>query len=142
MNTPQITSSLLLFMAAHVFWSGMLYALLTAVRAPDIWRIGLREDGSNPLAKLEPKISANLKNQFEWPMFFHLACIVAIMQPQLEFSSFSLWAWLFIIGRALHSVVHIFLFSANAVRVRGLVFILNFIAVCALWVGLVNQHFF
>jgi hypothetical protein len=52
-------------MAIHVAWTAFLYALLTIARAPAVWGIGRRADGGNPWATLEPRISANLRNQFE-----------------------------------------------------------------------------
>ena len=58
-------------MAAHVALAAFLYVLLTVVRAPAIWGMGRAPDGSNPFARIEPRISANLSNQFEWPLFFH-----------------------------------------------------------------------
>lgn len=120
---------LLIPMAAHVALAALLYVLLTVARAPAIWGIGRRTDGSNPWAKIEPRISANLSNQFEWPLFFHVACLVLM---QAGNSPFALaLAWLFVSGRILHSAVQIL--SGN-VRLRGLVFTINFVAVLGLWV--------
>lgn len=123
LSMPQ---AFLLPMAAHVALAALLYAALTVARAPKVWGIGRRADGSNPFAAIEPRISANLSNQFEWPLFFHLACL---LQPVPSTAAMVL-AWTFIGGRLLHSVVQIF--TAN-VRLRGLVFMLNFLAVLGLW---------
>lgn len=117
-------------MAAHVAWSAMLYAWLTVARAPKIWGIGRTADGSNPWAEIEPRISANLSNQFEWPLFFHLACLLLIQAGPA--SAVALWlAWLFIAGRIVHTLVQTL--SRN-VRLRGLVFTINFLAALGLWV--------
>lgn len=118
--------ALILPMSAHVALTAVLYAALTVARAPKVWGIGRRADGSNPFATLEPRISANLSNQFEWPLFFHLACLLL---PDSSTAALAL-AWMFVGGRLLHSAVQIF--TAN-VRVRGLVFMLNFVAVLGLW---------
>lgn len=123
LSMPQ---AFLLPMAAHVALAALLYAALTVARAPKVWGIGRRADGSNPFAAIEKRISANLSNQFEWPLFFHLACL---LQPVPSTAAMVL-AWTFIGGRLLHSVVQIF--TAN-VRLRGLVFMLNFLAVLGLW---------
>ena len=115
-------------MAAHVALTAFLYALLTVVRAPAIWGIGRRADGSNPWAKLEPRISANLSNQFEWPLFFYAACLILL---QSHASGLSLvLAWVFIVGRVLHSLVQIL---TSNIRLRGAVFTVNFLAVLGLW---------
>jgi hypothetical protein len=115
-------------MATHVALAAFLYALLTLVRAPKIWGIGQRADGSNPWAAMEPRISANLSNQFEWPLFFHAACLILL---QSEPAGLSLvLAWTFIAGRVLHSLVQIL---TGNVRLRGIVFTINFLAVLGLW---------
>ena len=126
-------SALLLPMAAHVALAAALYVLLTVARAPTIWGIGRRADGSNPFAAYEPRISANLSNQFEWPLFFHVACLVLMSAPA------SPWAlplaWTFIAGRVLHSAVQI---GTRNVRLRGAVFTVNFLAALALWAVVVG----
>ena len=122
-------------MAAHVAWAAFLYVLLTIARAPAVWGIGQRADGGNPWAKLEPRISANLSNQFEWPLFFHVACVLLIFARDIGPLP-QMLAWVFIAGRVLHSVVQIC--TAN-VRLRGLVFMVNFLAVLALWAVVVGR---
>lgn len=119
-------------MAAHVALTALLYAALTVVRAPSVWGVGRRADGSNPWARFEPRISANLSNQFEWPVFFYAACLLQFDQQaghQLQ-----MWlAWTFIAGRLAHSAVQVF--TAN-IRWRGAVFTVNFVAVLGMWLGL------
>lgn len=123
-----MSQTLIIPMAAHVALVAFLYLLLTIARAPTVWGIGRSVNGSNPWAGVEPRISANLSNQFEWPLFFHAACLVLIQfQPQ---TATLVIAWAFIIGRVLHSAVHIL---TRNVRLRGLVFMINFIAVLGLW---------
>lgn len=121
--------SLIYPMAAHVALAAFLYVLLTIARAPSVWGIGRRPDGSNPWASVEPRISANLANQFEWPVLFYAACLLLFQQgtgrPALVL------AWIFVGGRLLHSAVQIF---TTNIRLRGIVFTVNFIAVLGLWV--------
>jgi hypothetical protein len=115
-------------MTAHVALAVFLYVLLTVARAPTIWGIGRLPDGSNPWAKFEPRISANLSNQFEWPVFFYIACLM-LLQAEATSVSIAL-AWIFIAGRLWHSAVQIL---TSNVRLRGLVFTANFLAVLGLW---------
>ena len=125
---------LLLPMATHVALTALLYVLLTIVRAPKIWGIGQNADGSNPWATVEPRISANLSNQFEWPVFFYAACLL-LMHSQ-DIPTGAIWlAWLFILGRLIHSGVQIF---TTNVRLRGAVFTINFLAVIGLWLYVVQ----
>jgi hypothetical protein len=129
--TPAIAitdTALLLPMTAHVALAALLYVLLTVARAPAIWGIGRRADGNNPWARVEPRLGANLSNQFEWPLFFHIACVV-LMLLGVSPTAIAL-AWLFIAGRVLHSIVQVF---TTNVRLRGLVFTVNFLAVLGLW---------
>ena len=127
---------LILPMAAHVALTFLLYVLLTVARAPKVWGIGQRADGSNPWASLEPRISANLSNQFEWPVFFYAACLLLI-SSSIQSQVAVVLAWVFILGRVAHSYVQIH--SAN-IRVRGLVFTANFLATLGLWVIIVQLH--
>ncbi|WOX04328.1 MAPEG family protein [Microbulbifer pacificus] len=125
-----MSNELLIPMAAHVAWTALLYAVLTLMRAPKIWNIGKKEDGSNPWQSIEPKVSANLSNQFEWPLFFYAACLVVIAAPALYQPAFVLLAWIFIAGRVIHSAVQIF---TTNIRLRGVVFTINFLAVLSMW---------
>lgn len=127
-----MTTSLIVPMTAHVALAAGLYALLTIARAPTVWGIGRRPDGTDPWATIEPRISANLSNQFEWPLFFHIACVILL--PTDPGAVAIVLAWIFVAGRLLHSAVQIL--TAN-VRLRGLVFAINFVAVIALWLDLV-----
>ena len=120
-------------MAAHVALAAFLYALLTVARAPAVWGIGRRADGSNPWAAVEPRISANLSNQFEWPLFFHVACVLLLMRDGSDASVVWL-AWVFVAGRVVHSTIQIL---TPRVRLRGMVFTINFLAVIGLWVSVV-----
>lgn len=124
-----MSQSLIFPMAAHVALAGLLYVLLTVARAPAIWGIGRRTDGSNPWASIEPRISANLSNQFEWPLFFHVACLILLqLQPVPVATTL---AWVFVAGRVMHSAVQIL---TGNIRLRGIVFTVNFLAVLGLWV--------
>jgi len=116
-------------MAAHVAHAAILYVLLTIARAPAVWGVGRRPDGSDPWSGIEPRISANLSNQFELPVFFYAACLI-LLQHEAGRLTLTL-AWVFVVGRLLHSCVQIL---TTNVRLRGLVFTVNFIAVLALWV--------
>ena len=131
-----MTSSLLLYpMAVHIGLTAVLYALLTVARAPSIWGLGRKPDGSNPWTSTERRISANLSNQFEWPLFFYAACLLLLQRPLVGELELSL-AWLFVVGRLAHSCVQVF---TTNVRLRGVVFTINFVAVLAMWAALLAQ---
>mgnify|MGYP003145265268 CR=1 FL=1 len=120
-------------MLFHILWVAMLYVLLTVMRAPKIWGIGAKADGTNPFAKIEPRTSANLSNQFEWPVLFYVICTLLIARPD-SYQPIYLWfAWLFVVGRIIHSIVQIF---TTNIRLRGLIFTINFVAVMCMWLVL------
>jgi len=125
-----MADQLFLPMLVHVSMVALLYILLTVVRAPKVWNIGANADGSNPFAKLEPKVSANLTNQFEWPILFYAVCIILISRPELYQPLYLWFSWLFIFGRVIHSAIQIF---TSNVRLRGAIFTINFIAVICMW---------
>ncbi len=127
-----MTTSLLYPMAVHIGLAALLYALLTIVRAPAVWGLGRRPDGTNPWASLERRVSANLSNQFEWPLFFHVACVLLIVSGGVDAVQLAL-AWIFIAGRLLHTAVQV---CTTNVRLRGLVFTINFLAVLGMWAWL------
>ncbi|AKE52520.1 hypothetical protein TQ33_1575 [Kangiella geojedonensis] len=115
-------------MLAHVLWVAFLYVLLTLVRAPSVW--GLIQSKKEPWGEVEPRISANLSNQFEWPLFFYVVCVLLVSQGSAV-DSVQVWlAWVFVAGRLFHSCVQIL---TKNVRLRGLVFTINFLAVLAMW---------
>jgi len=122
--------SLFLPMFAHLLLSASLYVILTVFRAPKIWGLGARADGSNPFALYEPRVNANLSNQFEWPVFFHIICLCLIVSGGFSGGIYLALAWLFIIGRLIHSGVQIL---TGNIRLRGVVFTVNFLAVLAMW---------
>lgn len=114
---------------AHLLITSLLYVLLTIARAPKIWGLGKRKDGSNPFEKYEPRISANLSNQFEWPLFFYVGVLISI---QLELINvwILIFSWIFIVGRILHSLVQI---CTSNIKLRGAVFTINFLAILGVW---------
>ena len=116
-------------MLIYIGWVVFLYSALTLVRAPDAWGIGRKADGKNPFASIEPRITANLSNQFEWPILFYVICVLLIVEKNTDVIQLYL-AWLFVAGRIFHSAVHILL---SNIRLRGVVFTINFIAVLAMW---------
>ncbi|PUA26325.1 MAG: hypothetical protein B0W54_23980 [Cellvibrio sp. 79] len=125
-----MSDSLFAPMLIHISLVALLYVLLTVMRAPKIWGVGANTDGSNPFAKLEPRVSANLSNQFEWPVLFYAVCIILIARPEF-YQPIYLWcAWVFVLGRFIHSAIQIF--TAN-IRLRGAVFTINFLAVMGMW---------
>ena len=115
-------------MFAHVLWVAFLYVLLTLVRAPAVW--GFIQSKKESWAEVEPRISANLSNQFEWPLLFYVVCVLLVSQGSVVEPAQVWLAWVFVAGRLFHSFVQIL---TNNIRLRGLVFTINFLAVLTMW---------
>ena len=116
----------------HVCWVVLLYVALTVLRAPTAWGIDTKSGSIAKFAVYEPKVSANLSNQFEWPLLFY-ACCILILDTGITDSYQSSLVLIFILGRVIHSFVHIF---TNNIRLRGAVFTINFLAVFLMWLRL------
>lgn len=125
-----ISLNLFLPMIVHLAGCVVLYAALTVVRAPAVWGVASNSPVARRFERIEPRISANLSNQFEWPLFFHVGCLLLMLQGEAGAPSTQVLAWTFIVGRLLHSAVQILV---DNVRLRGLVFTINFLAVLGLW---------
>ena len=124
-------------MFSHILLCALLYAMLTIARAPNIWGIGKAKDGSNPFENIQTKICANLSNQFEWPLFFYIICLLLIISENAINHHYTILAWCFIVGRIAHSYIQIF--TAN-IRLRGIVFTINFLAVFLMWILFVIEN--
>ena len=120
---------LILPMTAHVALATLLYVLLTIARAPSIWGIGRRPDGSNPWATIEPRISANLSNQFELPVLFYVLTILGIISKHADLL-FVVMAWIFVLTRLAHAFVHC---TSNNLRVRGSLFGIGALVLAIMW---------
>ncbi len=96
-------------MFAHVVLVFVLYVLLSrrrvaAVKGGRATVSQFRQNLSEPEDSLF--VHNNLKNQFELPIFFHVACI-AIYIVNADNIGTVLLAWLFVISRYVHSYIHI-----------------------------------
>lgn len=129
-----VLSPLLYAMFFHVCWVLFLYLLLTIVRAPGIWGVDTKFGAIAKQKIFEPRISANLSNQFEWPLLFYTCCILIIISGDAADRLQLLLAWIFVGGRLIHSMVQIL---TTNIRLRGAVFTINFLAVFGMWIRLV-----
>lgn len=129
-----MSSNLLLYaMFFHVCWMALLYVALTILRAPSIWGIDTKSGVIRKWSIIEPRVSANLSNQFEWPLLFYVCCLLILIGEETANSTQIILAWFFVAGRITHSFVQIL---TTNIRLRGAVFTINFLAVFLMWVRL------
>ena len=129
MLTPLLTqAAILLPVLAHMGLVLGLYAWLTVARAQAV-RAGLVRYNAFEFADADPpvvaRITRNLANQFELPVLFY-AAVLALMQLQAVTALDVGLGWAFVLGRVAHSGVQTL---TGDVRLRGLVFAVNFLAV-------------
>lgn len=81
------------------------------------------------------RLSRNLINLFETPVLFYAASILVLVLsfefPTLNWSSFVLLAWAYVICRVVHSLIHT---TYNYPVHRGLVFLVSLIILSAMWI--------
>jgi hypothetical protein len=124
-------SSILWPLLAQVLWTFMLYAWLTwartrAVRRREVTYSCFELGREEPLAIA--RITRNLANQFELPVIFY-ALVVLLVAIEEVTAVDVVAAWVFVAGRVIHSLVQTL---TDNVKLRGRVFLINFLAVVVL----------
>lgn len=119
-------------MLAMMLLTFVVWVYMFARRIPFITRSNLTPEQLTPagLAELSPPAvsnpSDNLKNLFEMPVLFYALCLYLYVTQQVD-STYVVAAWVFVLFRILHSVMHC---TVNIVIVR---FWLYFAASAAVW---------
>lgn len=128
----ELPDAILLPVTGHLFMILFLFAMVSLKRMQAVTANSLDIDD---LARkeLEPELSRrwanNLNNQFEVPMLFYV--LVALLYATDSITGIQVMlAWVFLFGRMVHTVVQV---SGDNVRLRGQVFVINFLAVAAMW---------
>jgi hypothetical protein len=125
---------------AHMFLTLVVWVYMYARRIPFILSLGPRVDLAKPgeLATLAPapvsNPSDNLKNLFEMPVLFYALALYLFVTQEVD-GVYVMAAWVFVLFRAAHSLVHS---TFNLVILR---FYLYLIASLALWFMLFRAAF-
>jgi hypothetical protein len=128
---------------AQMFLTLVVWTYMYARRIPFILSLGPRFDLQKPgeLARLSPAAvsnpSDNLKNLFEIPVLFYALALYLFVSHEVD--GVYVWAaWVFVVFRAAHSLVHS---TFNLVILR---FYLYLVAALALWFMLFRAalHYF
>ena len=120
-------------MIAHAALVFALYGLLRlrrgeAVKAGDA-RVSDFRDRAKPEPEASRRVLANLANQFELPMLFHIGCIALFVTGGVSFIVVAV-AWIFTVSRYVHAAIHI---GPNRLRYRFPAFMVGFAAAALLW---------
>lgn len=119
---------------AHVVLVGMVYAVLgqrrfAALRDGSATVADFRDRSSAEPAR-SATASANLMNQFELPVLFHVVCLSLFVTAGVSYMPLAL-AWLFILSRYGHAWIH--LATAN-IRHRHHAFVAGVVLLSLLWI--------
>ncbi len=117
---------------AQVALTYAIYALISrrriaAIKAGDASVSQFRENQNEP--PQSRFVRNNLENQFELPMLFFAACIIAFVIGSAGLAMIAL-AWVFVLSRIGHAYVHV---TTNRIRHRRPLFITGFLALAAMW---------
>jgi hypothetical protein len=130
MLTP-IASAFLVPLLGHFALVALLYVWLSVLRMQAVARNEAKIDdfaraNSDPHAAA--RVQRNLSNQFEAPLFLYFAASVLLAIGAITWFDV-LAAWVFLIGRIIHTLVQTL---TDNVKLRGQVFVINFLGVLAL----------
>jgi hypothetical protein len=117
---------------ALLFW-------LAPLRTRDFAKGAVRRE---EIALREPKwpkqtqqVGYAFSNQFELPVLFYVLTILAFI-TRLAGIVFVVLAWIFVIFRLLHAIVHV---TSNIVRLRGALFAGSAVVLAVMWIGYIVQ---
>jgi hypothetical protein len=142
MNMTLLAKLLILAIAAQVLMTIAVLFLMGRERVPRIMRgeIDIKDvavDKANyPLqAKL---YSNNFDNQFQLPVLFYLASVLALWAAVVDWLLVGL-AWAFVVSRLVHLRIHV---TTNRVHRRFLAYITGLVILVGLWVWLLVNLLF
>jgi hypothetical protein len=119
-------------MIAHVLLVCIIYCLL-AVRRRNAVLSGAARSSQFKTRTNEPEgsasVAANLMNQFELPVLFHVVCLALFATNGVSYIAVTL-AWLFVLARYMHAFVHV---TSNDLRYRSPAFAAGFVILVVLW---------
>lgn len=91
--------------------------------------------GQDVWATSATKASRNYINQFEMPVFFHAAVVLAIATRTIDQTLVWL-AWAFVAARVVHAIIHV---GPNVVPLRAIAFLVSALLMLAMWIVLVMR---
>lgn len=120
-------------MVAHVVLVYAVYLVMFrrrvgAIRSGEAQASQFRDRGGDPESSASS--SANLMNQFELPVLFHVVCLALFVTVGVSWFALVL-AWLFIASRYVHAWVHL---TSNRIRHRNPAFIAGAAVLVLLWI--------
>lgn len=130
---PLTTKLLILAMAAQVLLTVAILILMGRERVPRVMSgevpigdIAVEREAYPLKARL---LSNNFDNQFQLPVLFYVAALLALWSGGTNWVEVSL-AWAFVALRYVHAVIHV---TTNRVHKRFAVYTVGLAVLCVLW---------
>ncbi len=114
---------------ALLVWTGR--SRLVAVRRGEV-KVGEIVLGQQAWPEGPTKVGNNFHNQFQLPVLFYVAVIIAIITQKADLI-FVVLEWLFVAARLVHTYVHT---GSNHLPSRFNVFLAGFLVLAAMWLML------
>ena len=138
MSRNSITQTAIFWpMLAHVLLVHIVYAVMAkrrfgAIRSGEVKSGQFKTRGNEPA--VSATVAANLMNQFELPVLFHVLCLALYVTNGVNDLTLLLM-WLFVVSRYAHAWVHL---TSNRLIHRNRAFTLGVVvlAVCWIWFAL------
>jgi hypothetical protein len=120
-------------MLAHVLLVYIIYGVMAkrrfgAIRAGEVKSGQFKTRGSEP--PVSATVAANLMNQFEIPVLFHVLCLALYMTDGVTYLTLALM-WIFVVTRYAHAYVHV---TSNRLIHRNRSFTAGVVALAIGWI--------
>jgi hypothetical protein len=86
--------------------------------------------GQNAFPDDATQAANNFKNQFETPVLFYVACIVALVTKSVDHAMVAL-AWVYVASRIGHALIHL---GSNIVMQRFYLYFVGLVALLIMWI--------
>jgi len=119
---------LFLMFITIIVWAKLLFDRITEMKARKIHPQNLGSSSQAATVLRNLRSSDNFKNLFELPVMFYALCILIIL-TKMNSPILEALAWIFVIGRGIHSAIHC---SYNKTMHRFVAFILSSLSLFAM----------
>lgn len=125
---PMFTMAMVSFLVLSVMFVLRIVAVFQGKVRLDYFRIFQGELRDPVLHQL----NNHIRNIFEFPVLFYVVCLAAMSLGQVDDVMVKV-AWIFVIARILHAVIHV---TINVILMRLAAFLVSIVSLIFLWVHL------
>ena len=134
-NQPLIIPLLIQVSLTFVVWLWLMLAKVESMRRNHVSLQSLAtKEGQDRISDIN-HISDNFENQFEVPVLFY-ALLVTLMFTYHSDATYLIGAWLFVVTRAIHAIIHC---TVNIVLLRFISYLAGCLILGAMWLRFAFQ---